>query len=111
MKCRPRSVGGGKPCQRGTEAMLRRHELTDDQWDAIKELLPGKEGDPGVPARDNRLFMNAIFFIAKTGIPWRDPYDRAEYKERNVVERFINVLKQSRRVATRYEKTARNFVI
>ena len=37
-------------------------------------------------------------------------YDREEYKKRNVVERFINVLKQSRRVATRYEKTARNFL-
>jgi len=238
--------------------MLRRHELTDEQWDAIKELLPGKEGDPGVTAKDNRLFMNAIRFIAKTGIPWRDlperfgpwhnvfqrfnrwckkgvftrifdklrdpdlevlmldstiirahqhaagaenttpeqealgrsrggfstkihvaidglgqptkilltpgqdhdvtkgpeliqdskadkviadkgydsdrfieqiesqgatpvipprenrkeqrAYDRDEYKKRNVVERFINVLKQSRRVATRYEKTARNFL-
>ena len=37
-------------------------------------------------------------------------YDRQDYKKRNVVERFINVLKQSRRVATRYEKTARNFL-
>jgi transposase len=37
-------------------------------------------------------------------------YDRDEYKKHNVVERFINVLKQSRRVATRYEKTARNFL-
>ncbi len=238
--------------------MRRRHELTDEQWDAIKDLLPGKEGDPGVTAKDNRLFVNAIFFVAKTGIPWRDlperfghwfnvfqrfnrwckkgvftrifealrdpdlevlmldstvirahqhsagqknsspekeqlgrsrggvstkihvavdglgkptqiflspgqdhdvtkapelirdseagkviadkaydsttfiaqiesqgatpvipsrenrneprDYDREEYKKRNVVERFINVLKQSRRVATRYEKTARNFL-
>jgi len=238
--------------------MLRRHELTDEQWNAIKDLLPGKEGDPGVTAKDNRLFINAIFFIAKTGIPWRDlperfghwhnvfqrfnrwckkgvfarifaklrdpdlevlmldstvirahqhaagaenttpehealgrsrggfstkihvavdglgkptkivlspgqdhdvtkapdliehsevdkviadkaydsddlieqiesqgatpvipsranrtqprTYDREEYKKRNIVERFINVLKQSRRVATRYEKTARNFL-
>ena len=238
--------------------MLRRHELTDERWNAIKDLLPGKKGDPGVTAKDNRLFVNAVFFIAKTGIPWqdlperfghwhrvfqrfnrwckkgvftrifevlRDPdlevlmldstvirahqhsagqknstpeqeqlgrsrggvstkihvavdglgkptkiflspgqdhdvtkaadliedcqadkviadkaydsnaviaqiqaqgatpvippkanrneqrdYDRQEYKKRNVVERFINVLKQSRRVATRYEKTARNFL-
>ena len=37
-------------------------------------------------------------------------HDRHEYKKRNVVERFINVLKQCRRVATRYEKTARNFL-
>jgi transposase len=37
-------------------------------------------------------------------------YDRDEYKKRNIAERFINVLKQCRRVATRYDKTARNFL-
>lgn len=51
---------------------MRRHELTDEHWDAIKELLAGKEGDPGVTAKDNRLFVNAILFVAKRGIPWRD---------------------------------------
>jgi transposase len=37
-------------------------------------------------------------------------YDRHLYKERNRVERFLNRIKQYRRVATRYEKTARNFL-
>ena len=37
-------------------------------------------------------------------------FDRHLYKERNLVERFINRIKQFRRVATRYEKTARNFL-
>jgi putative transposase len=37
-------------------------------------------------------------------------YDEYVYKERNQVERFINLMKQYRRVATRYEKTARNFL-
>ncbi len=37
-------------------------------------------------------------------------YDRHLYKERNLAERFINRIKQNRRVATRYEKTARNFM-
>jgi len=37
-------------------------------------------------------------------------FDRHLYKERNLVERFINRAKQYRRVATRYEKTARNFL-
>jgi transposase len=258
MKCPARGVAGILPGSRGTKIMLRRHELTDEQWNAIKDLLPGKKGDPGVTAKDNRLFVKAIFFVAKTGIPWRDlperfghwhrvfqrfnrwckkgvflrifevlrdpdlevlmldstvirahqhsagqknstaqqeqlgrsrggvstkihvavdglgkptklflsrgqdhdvtkgpeliqgsevdtviadksydsdrfieqiksegatpvipsrenrkeprTYDREQYKKRNVVERFINVLKQSRRVATRYEKTARNFL-
>jgi transposase len=239
-------------------AMLRRHEISDEQWEMIHAFLPGQEGDAGATAKDNRLFVNAIMWIAKTGAPWRDlperfgkwnsifqrfnrwcktgvfqtvmetlqdpdlgallldatiirahqhaagaegssaeaealgrsrggfstkihvacdglgkpvkiiltpgqdhdvtqgpaliansdaakmiadkaydsdqfieaikskgaepvipprsnrkeerPYDKEEYKKRNVVERFINAIKQCRRVATRYEKTARNFL-
>lgn len=56
--------------------MPSRHALTDDQWNQIKDLLPGKEGDPGRTAEDNRLFVDAILFIAKTGIPWRDLPER-----------------------------------
>lgn len=46
--------------------------LRDDQWDRIKELLPGKSGDCGVTARNNRLFLEAVLWIARTGSPWRD---------------------------------------
>jgi transposase len=56
--------------------MLRRHEITDSQWAAVKDFLPGKEGDPGATAKDNRLFVNAVFWIAKTGAPWRDLPER-----------------------------------
>ncbi len=35
-------------------SMTRRYALRDDQWERIKELLPGKEGDVGVTAKDNR---------------------------------------------------------
>ena len=56
--------------------MLGRHELTDSQWQAIESLLPGRIGDPGRTAVDNRLFVNAILFVAKTGIPWRDLPER-----------------------------------
>jgi putative transposase len=52
--------------------MGRRHALTDDQWDRIKELLPGKEGDAGRTAADNRLFVDAVLYVLKTGIPWED---------------------------------------
>lgn len=52
--------------------MARRHELTDAQWDQIKDLLPGKAGDPGRTAADNRLFVNAVLYVLKTGIPWPD---------------------------------------
>ncbi|HEX8204240.1 MAG TPA: IS5 family transposase [Isosphaeraceae bacterium] len=51
---------------------MRRHEITDDHWERIKDFLPGQVGDPGVTARDNRLFVNAILWLAKTGAPWRD---------------------------------------
>ena len=52
--------------------MARRHELTDAQWEQIKDALPGKRGDPGRTAADNRLFVNAVLFVLKTGIPWAD---------------------------------------
>jgi transposase len=55
---------------------MRRHEITDQQWKLIKDLLPGREGDPGATAKDNRLFINAILWIAKTGAPWRDLPER-----------------------------------
>lgn len=55
---------------------MRRHEIKDDQWERIKGLLPGKAGDPGVTAKDNRLFINAILWIGKTGAPWRDLPER-----------------------------------
>ena len=56
--------------------MARRHELTDDQWETIQNLLPGKSGDPGRTALDNRLFVNAVLFVLKTGIPWEDLPER-----------------------------------
>lgn len=51
---------------------MRRHEITDSAWDRIEHLLPGRAGDVGVTAADNRLFINAVYWIAKTGAPWRD---------------------------------------
>jgi putative transposase len=55
---------------------MRRHELTDEQWTAIESHVPGKKNDPGRTARDNRLFVNAVFWIARTGAPWRDLPER-----------------------------------
>ncbi len=52
--------------------MFRRHELTDPQWEAIQDKIPGKQGDPGRTGNDNRLFVNAVIYVAKTGIPWID---------------------------------------
>ncbi len=52
--------------------LRRRHELTDAQWNQIQDLLPGKAGDPGRTASDNRLFVDAVHYVLKTGIPWED---------------------------------------
>ena len=52
--------------------MRRRHELTDSQWEKIQHLLPGKASDPGRTAADNRLFVNAVLYVLRTGIPWED---------------------------------------
>jgi transposase len=52
--------------------MIQRHELTDEQWQAIKDLLPGKKCDPGRTAVSNRRFVNAVLWLARTGAPWRD---------------------------------------
>ncbi len=46
--------------------------LRNDQWERIAPELPGKVGDPGVTARNNRLFVEAVLWIARTGAPWRD---------------------------------------
>jgi transposase len=52
--------------------MTRRYALRDDQWQRIKDLLPGREGYVGVTARDNRLFVEAVLYRYRAGIPWRD---------------------------------------
>src|ERR1041384_342724 len=55
---------------------MRRYALRDDQWDRIKHLLPGSEGLVGVTARDNRLFVEAVLYRYRAGIPWRDLPER-----------------------------------
>ena len=49
-----------------------RHELTDAQWLRIEHLVPGKKGDRGRHGEDNRLFVDAVLWIARAGAPWRD---------------------------------------
>ena len=55
---------------------MRRHEIKDEDWERIKDMLPGQPSDPGVTAKDNRLFINAVLSIGKTGAPWRDLPER-----------------------------------
>ncbi len=51
---------------------MRRHELTDEQWQQIKPHLPGQRGDAGRTAGNNRRFVDAVLWIVRTGSPWRD---------------------------------------
>ena len=55
---------------------MRRYGLRDDQWDRIKHLLPGQQGWVGVTATDNRLFVEAVLYRYRAGIPWRDLPER-----------------------------------
>jgi len=54
----------------------RRYALRDDQWARIQDLLPGRAGHVGVTARDNRLFVDAVLYRYRAGIPWRDLPER-----------------------------------
>ena len=59
------------------------YQITDQQWQRIAHLLPGKIGDVGHAAADNRLFINrtaeaAVLWIARSGAPWRDLPERFE---------------------------------
>jgi transposase len=51
---------------------LERLMLSDAQWERIAPLLPGKAGDRGVTARDNREFLEAVLWRVRAGAPWRD---------------------------------------
>lgn len=52
--------------------MLRRYALRDTQWERIKHLLPGQPGHVGANSPDTRLFVDAVLYRYRAGIPWRD---------------------------------------
>lgn len=53
--------------------MLRRYELTDEEWNQIVSLLPPENsGKQGRPSKCNRTILNGIVWIARSGAPWRD---------------------------------------
>ena len=60
----------------------RRHDISGQVWEILEPLLPGGKGKTGRPAYDNRLFLNAVFWILRTGAPWRDlPPDYGDWKK------------------------------
>ena len=50
----------------------RRHDIADETWKLLEPHLPGRKGVWGGIAEDNRWFINAVFWILRTGAPWRD---------------------------------------
>jgi transposase len=72
--------------------------IADKGYDkqALVDGIEGRGGEAVIPTQKNRAAQRAI--------------DRERYKDRNLVERFWAKAKQFRRVATRYDKTARNFL-
>lgn len=55
---------------------MRRHELTDEQWNLIEPLLPVRTATTGRTPSDARLMLNGIFWNLATGAPWRDLPER-----------------------------------
>jgi len=72
---------------------MRRYALREDQWERIKDGLPGSANHVGVTAKDNRLFVEAVIYRYRAGIPWRD-----------LPERFGNPIKIHTRFS-RWSKT------
>ncbi len=71
----------------------RRYALRDDQWERIKDFLPGRGGQAGGKGKDNRLFVEAVLYRYRAGIAWRD-----------LPERFG----KSRSIHTRHTRWSRN---
>lgn len=46
---------------------VKRYELSEAQWRRIAPLLPGKAGDPGRSGADNRLFVNGVLWVLRSG--------------------------------------------
>ena len=67
--------------------MAKRYELTDAQWERVADLLPGKAGDPGRTAADNRTFVNGVLWVLRSGAHWRDLPERYG-KAKSVHKRF-----------------------
>ena len=77
---------------------MRRYGLRDDQWNRIKDFLPGREGHVGGTAEDNRLFVEAVLYRFRTGCPWRFGYWKAVHQrfgrwaKSGVFERIFKLL-------------------
>ena len=67
--------------------MVKRYELSDQQWKRIEPLLLGKPGDPGQTGRNNRLFVDGVLWVLRSGAGWQDLPER-HGKWKSVHKRF-----------------------
>lgn len=65
----------------------KRYELSAVQWERIAPMLPGKASDPGRTAADNRLFVNAVLWVLRSGARWSEIPERYG-KHKSVHKRF-----------------------
>jgi transposase len=88
--------------------MVKRYELNEAQWLRIEALLPGKAGDPGRSGADNRLFVNGVLWVLRSGAHWHDLPERygkwksvhtrfSRWAKAGVWERVFKVLTADRR--------------
>ena len=57
--------------------MIRKQEeLSAETWDRIKEIFPGQKKDVGCTAKDNRTFVNGVFWVLRSGARWSDLPER-----------------------------------
>ena len=82
--------------------MLRRYELTDEEWNRIAPLLPPENsGKQGRPQKCSRTILNGIVWIARSGAPWRDlPPEYGGWKNRKLIEFYERLC---RTIFTRYK--------
>ena len=68
--------------------MVKRYELTQRQWEVIRDLLPGKLGDPGQSGADNRAFVDGVLWVLRSGARWSDLPTRYGANWKTVHKRF-----------------------
>ncbi len=82
---------------------MKRHEISDEQWNLIKNLLPKRTANTGRKPRDQRQMFNAMLWILRTGAPWRDLPERfgpwqtvydyyRNWRDRGIFEKILQSL-------------------
>src|SRR3989344_2282959 len=73
---------------------IARYELSTEQWEKIKDILPCKKSDPGRTAVDNRNFVNAVLWILRSGARWSDMPEERYGKYKSIHKRFTRWAKK-----------------